>query len=586
MPTAALAPEMLATPRLARAGAADAPHNRDDTLPPGTRLHEFELQRVLGIGGFGIVYLALDHALLRQVAIKEYMPGELARRGAGVQVSLRSAAHAETFTSGLQSFLKEAQLLARFDHPALVKVHRYWEANGTAYMAMQYVAGRTLNEVRRAERLVPDEAALRRLIEPLLGALEVLHEQGVYHRDISPDNILVQPDGSPVLLDFGAARRVIGDRTQRLTAVLKPSFAPVEQYGDVPGMRQGPWTDLYALGAVMHCLLTGRDPVPAVVRAMHDHMLALSVPEPAVAGISPAFLTAIDWMLGVRPQERPPSVQALREALAGTRPPPPPTPRLPEELADDATAAREAGADVDGHAGAPAAETGVWESTVRHERAPSADVTAATVSTAPEQTPELTPERASEQARQQQPQQQSGEAAPYRRTMRRGGIAALAMAVVVGAAFWGFGMREHADTPALDLPAASTAAVAAPARPADADPAATRADSIAPSVGPHGEPAAQRPESSPKQAPATASATAVTKTAAAVVEPTTARTAHTVPRSAAIPADPREACRDRNFLAMSMCLNRRCLEPAFRAHPQCLELKAYDEKRRQAQMNR
>ena len=309
--------------------------SRNDALPPGTRLGEFEIVRVLGTGGFGIVYLALDHSLLRQVAIKEYMPAKFARRSADLWVSVCASSHETTFATGLQSFIKEARLLAGFDHPSLLKVHRFWEANGTAYMAMQYYPGHTLKQTSRAMAGPPDEAWLRRLLGHLLGALEELHARGVYHRDIAPDNILVLPDGCPVLLDFGSARRIFADRTQELTAIFKPYFSPIEQYADLPDMRQGPWTDLYALGAVVHFMLTGKLPVPAAVRVVHDHMPALSVPDAPVTGLSTTFLGAIDWALAVRPSERPQSVQAMRDALEGLVTPPPPTPRRPEPADPD-----------------------------------------------------------------------------------------------------------------------------------------------------------------------------------------------------------------------------------------------------------
>ncbi|MEO6031414.1 MAG: protein kinase, partial [Burkholderiaceae bacterium] len=170
---------------------APEPAQEHDALLPGTRLDEFEILRVLGAGGFGIVYLALDHVLMRQVAIKEFMPATLATRGKGAIVSVRSPSLATTFATGLNSFFNEAQLLARFDHPALVKVHRFWKANGTAYMVMPYYPGQTLQAVRAAMRGSPDEAWLRALLDPLLGALDLLHHEGVYHRDIAPDNILL-----------------------------------------------------------------------------------------------------------------------------------------------------------------------------------------------------------------------------------------------------------------------------------------------------------------------------------------------------------------------------------------------------------
>jgi len=289
-------------------------------LPPGTRLGEFELLRVLGVGGFGIVYLALDHDLEREVAVKEYMPASLAGRTETLHVSLRSRSDADTFALGLRSFVNEARLLARFDHPALLKVHRFWEANGTAYMAMPVMRGRTVKEVRQDMAAPPDEAWLRALLDPLLGAIERLHSEGVYHRDIAPDNIQIEPDGHPVLLDFGAARRVIGDRSQTLTAILKPAYAPIEQYGEAGSVKQGPWTDLYALGATLHYLLLLRPPPPATTRAVHDDAAPLA--SMTLPGCSENFLQIIDWMLAPRPTDRPQSVAALRGALDGRTLPP------------------------------------------------------------------------------------------------------------------------------------------------------------------------------------------------------------------------------------------------------------------------
>ena len=308
--------------------AADDITRPPAALPPGTRLDEFELRRVLGIGGFGIVYLAFDHALEREVAIKEYMPASLVGRAGGPKVSLHSESHAESFTLGLRSFVNEARLLARFDAPGLVKVHRYWEANNTAYMAMPFYAGSNLHAVRRRMDKTPDEAWLRRLLGPLLDALERLHGAGIYHRDISPDNVILQPDGQPVLLDFGAARRVITDKSVALTAILKPAYAPIEQYAEAGAVKQGAWTDLYALGATLHFLLMGRAPPPATARAVEDEMPPLARQPALLATCSVGFLQAIDWMLKPRPADRPQSVAALREALV---------PRAPAPEDDDRT---------------------------------------------------------------------------------------------------------------------------------------------------------------------------------------------------------------------------------------------------------
>ena len=219
---------------------------------------------MLGTGGFGIVYLARDHVLLRDVAIKEYMPAALAGRGEGATVSLRAQGFAATFEGTRivpQRSTPSRQLrspLAGQGAPVLARQrHRL---HGDAALRRK-----TLKEARLNMSAAPDEPWLDAFIESLLGVLDVLHGAGVYHRDISPDNILLLDDGRPVLLDFGSARRVVADSPQSFTAHLKPQFAPIEQYAEeAGGMRQGPWTDLYALGATLYFVLTGRVPTPSV----------------------------------------------------------------------------------------------------------------------------------------------------------------------------------------------------------------------------------------------------------------------------------------------------------------------------------
>ena len=176
-------------------------------------------------------------------------------------------------------------------------------------MVMPFYEGPTLKAWLREEPQPPDEAWLKRLLGPLLDALALIHADHCYHRDIAPDNILLLGAG-PLLLDFGAARRVIGDMTQALTVILKPGYAPIEQYAEVPSLKQGPWTDIYALSAVLHMAITGRAPVVSVGRMMNDEVVPLAT---AVAGrYSPQFLAAIDAGLAVRPEQRPQSVAAFR----------------------------------------------------------------------------------------------------------------------------------------------------------------------------------------------------------------------------------------------------------------------------------
>jgi hypothetical protein len=290
------------------APAPGGPH----ALPPGTRLSEFEIVEVLGEGGFGIVYLAIDHSLERQVALKEYMPS-FAWRSTQAHISVKSAQNADSFEAGLRSFINEARMLAQFDHPSLVKVYRFWEANGTAYMVMPFYRGPTLKQALRERGAPPDEAWLKALLGPLLEALDVIHQHQCYHRDIAPDNILMLDEGRPLLLDFGAARRAIGDMNQAFTVILKQNYAPIEQYAEMPGMRQGAWTDLYALASVVHFAIDGQAPPQALSRMLADPYVPLAT---RYAGrYSQGFLEAIDRALAFKPDDRPQSVAAMRALL-------------------------------------------------------------------------------------------------------------------------------------------------------------------------------------------------------------------------------------------------------------------------------
>ncbi len=285
-----------------------------NALPTGSHLAEFELLRVLGEGGFGIVYLAHDHSLQRRVAIKEYMPASLAMRAGVMAVVVTADKHRAVFDAGLDSFVNEARLLAQFDHPSLLKVYRFWRANGTAYMVMPYYEGDTLKARLRQLGTPPDERWLLALLASLTEALAVIHAEHCLHRDIAPDNILLLADsGRPLLLDFGAARQVIGDATQALTAILKPGYAPIEQYAEVPSLKQGPWTDIYALCAVVYAAVMGSKPPVSVGRSVADSCVPLA--QAAAGRYSDSFLQAIDAGLRVRPDERPQSVGSLRLAL-------------------------------------------------------------------------------------------------------------------------------------------------------------------------------------------------------------------------------------------------------------------------------
>lgn len=292
-----------------------------DALPVGTRLAEFEVLGLLGAGGFGMVYQAFDHSLQRPVAIKEFMPATLACRGADSAVVVRDPADQAAFQAGLQSFVAEARLLAQFDHPSLVKVFRYWEAHQTAYMVMPLYRGITLQAARSQMRSPPTEAWLRKVLWAVLGALKTLHQGHAVHRDVSPDNIFLQDIGPPVLLDLGAARHAMGGKTQDLTDALKLSYAPLEQHAGAPDMRQGPWTDLYALAAVVHGVLCNKPPLPATFRAVRDRLppfarVARTVQEQFGLGYSQPFVQAISQALAIEVKDRPQSVGALVQLMA------------------------------------------------------------------------------------------------------------------------------------------------------------------------------------------------------------------------------------------------------------------------------
>ena len=273
------------------------------TLPVGTRLRDYEITGLIGEGGFGIVYLAWDHSLQRKVAVKEYMPASMVSRLAGSSaIVVKSDRHLDTFKAGLKSFVNEARLLARFDHPSLVKVYRFWEENGTAYMVMPFYEGPTLKTALAELGHVPGETELRAWLRPILNAVTVLHDGETWHQNIDPDAVMLTPIG-PVLLGFGSAAHTIAALNHTPAAALKPGFAAIEQYGGIAETTRGPWTDLYALAAVIYAAITGEDPVPAADRLADDRLAPLTS---IAAGLySDRFLAAIDAALAVQPERRP-----------------------------------------------------------------------------------------------------------------------------------------------------------------------------------------------------------------------------------------------------------------------------------------
>jgi serine/threonine protein kinase len=310
------------------------PQGSSNPLPLGHAIQEFVIVGMVGEGGFGIVYLARDTNLGREVALKEYMPAALAARGPDHEVRVQSERHRETFELGRRSFVNEAKLLAAFDQPSLVKVHRYWEQNGTAYMVMPFYEGPTVKQWL-VEHGSPPEDWLLGMLAPLMDALEVMHQNRCYHRDIAPDNILLlnqratqagaAPVVRPMLLDFGAARQVIGDASQVLTVILKPGYAPIEQYAESASMKQGAWTDVYALCAVVYAAIAARAPQPSVGRVINDELVPAA--EVGAGRYSPGFLAVVDRGLSVRPDQRPQDMASLRELFQAAVPPQ--EPRIP-----------------------------------------------------------------------------------------------------------------------------------------------------------------------------------------------------------------------------------------------------------------
>ncbi|HKU47309.1 MAG TPA: serine/threonine-protein kinase, partial [Burkholderiales bacterium] len=291
-----------------------------NALPSGYALHEYRIESVLGAGGFGLTYLATDSNLSLKVALKEYLPGEIALRSPDHSIVPTSEETAETFTWGKRRFLDESRTLASFRHPNIVRVMRFFEANGSAYMVMEFVEGAPLSEWIKTRRPLP-EAALAALARPLLEGLEVVHKSGYTHRDIKPGNIYVREDSTPVLLDFGSARM----QASELTAVVSPGYAPFEQY-HTQG-RQGPWSDLYALAGVLYWMVIGSMPQEAPARIRADAM-APAVQAGDKSRFRPEFLAAIDWGLTPFEDQRPQSVAEWRQALLAGKPVEPRTQKI------------------------------------------------------------------------------------------------------------------------------------------------------------------------------------------------------------------------------------------------------------------
>ncbi|MFA5950166.1 MAG: serine/threonine-protein kinase [Hyphomicrobium sp.] len=287
-------------------------------LQTGTELvGDYRIERVLGAGGFGITYLAGEVALGRKVTIKEYFPADFAARAAGIDAAPRSQDCASDYRWGLDRFIEEAQTLAKFTHPNIVRVYRYFRANNTGYMVLHFEEGQSLKAWLKSLGRAPRQKELDAIVAPLLDALETIHKADFLHRDIAPDNIIIRKDGTPVLIDFGSARGEIAAHSKTVSALVKPGYSPYEQYAET-SRQQGPWTDIYALGSTLYHAVSGKRPPDSPSRMVKDDLVPAR--EAALAAYRPAFLKAIDHALTLPIEQRPQSIAAWRGALLAPEP--------------------------------------------------------------------------------------------------------------------------------------------------------------------------------------------------------------------------------------------------------------------------
>ncbi len=242
------------------------PNTSQHSLQTGSIINHFKIIRVLGAGGFGITYLAKDLNLNLDVVIKEYFPNEFAVRNSDTTIAPKTSSQAD-YTKGKKRFKEEAQILATFDHPSIVKILGYFEANNTAYFVMKYEDGMDLAQYIKEKGKPFSQDEILTIIMPILEGLKEVHRHNYLHRDIKPGNILLRKNNSPVLIDFGATRIAVNDeQSKSVTSMLTEGYAPFEQYS-TDLKRQGPFTDIYAIGAVMYKMITLQTPIASQTRA-------------------------------------------------------------------------------------------------------------------------------------------------------------------------------------------------------------------------------------------------------------------------------------------------------------------------------
>src|SRR5579863_1945865 len=304
------------SPQAASQAPSSSPPDDREPLPVGLKIAGYRIESTLGHGGFALTYRARGDSSI--VAIKEYMPLGIAIRASERTVRVSGADKSTIFDWGLQSFLNEAKTLAKFNHRNLIRIITSGKGNGTAYIIMEFVDGPGFSTVMANQLGRPGQEELMNLAMPLIQGLKQVHAGGVIHRDIKPDNILIRKeDSSPVLLDFGSARYAIGSKTRALTEIVSHGYSPFEQYQQ--SSEQGPWTDIYALAAVLHHSITGKAPPPAPDR-LNAHLNGTEDPLPALVDAakgdySDSFLRAIDYGLNILEKDRPQTLEQWEQAF-------------------------------------------------------------------------------------------------------------------------------------------------------------------------------------------------------------------------------------------------------------------------------
>ena len=286
------------------------PPQANCALPAGFQLDQYRIVRQLSLGGFSIVYLAEDE-LGTQVAIKEYLPNSLALRKDGETEPQVSEEHLPAFRYGMKCFFEEGRALAKLMHPNVVRVLNFFRSNGTVYMVMQFERGRTLHDMIQKHRGQLKESFIRAVFVRMLNGLREVHAHKLMHLDIKPSNIYLRNDGTPVLLDFGAARQTLMSDQPVLKPMYTPGYAAPEHYEK--GAQIGPWTDIYSVGASLHACIVGSPPPRADERTQQDTLQP--VVKTQAGRYSRQLLELTDWCLHLDPQQRPPSVYALQKAL-------------------------------------------------------------------------------------------------------------------------------------------------------------------------------------------------------------------------------------------------------------------------------